>query len=972
MKRTSTSTTLWIVGMCAIAWITSGSAYALNDGIYISTPGQSVANHVTATDVEGTAIGITGNLQWENDLTGGSGSIPAAESWQITGIALDVGDNLIRVWGTDTRGNFYSDQVTITRRATGLTYYVSSDGSGSNTYPYTTEATAAHVIQDAVDEASDGDTVRVGDGSYNTGGASGGSRVVAERAITLTSVNGAEHTSIVGADNIRCVYLMHGGIVNGFTITDGDVNSPRDGGGIYLGDGGEVSNCVITACVAGDSGGGVYMKSGGTIRNCTIAGNDARYGGGVYMPGGGIIQQCRVIDNEAGQYAGGIYLWDGGDIDSCLIADNSAGGGSDGGGVYCGPGTMVRNCTITGNSASGSGGGVQFEGGGVGGPHARNTIIYFNTAPTGANWRSNGGTPTYANCCTTPSVGADCVTDPPLFVDRAGGDYHVYQTSPCWEAGDNTHAATPEDLDGQARIQGSSVDIGAYEYFVGEYAGASPVHYVSTDSPTPLYPYTTWDTASRAIQDAVEAAVDTDTVLVADGAYDTGGLVPSGTDYVNRVVIDKDITVESVHGAAHTSIVGASDAGGNGPAAARCVRISEGLLSGFTITDGHTQTEGDWGAYQRGGGVFLYFGGTVSKCVISDCSASITGGGVDFHYGGVVVDCTIENNTVPNSSYGGGGVSLHTGGLLDRCVVRNNTVSGNGTERGGGLYFYTGGTARNCLIEGNDAAQRGGGAYVRLYGSPNTALLENCTLTGNSSGEGGGVNMPDGTARNCIIYGNTATTSGPEYILSGAGLLDYCCTTPDLGGTNIPGPPQFVGGADYHLLAGSPAIDAGTGSGTPDLEGRPRPLDGDANGSAIIDMGCYEHLKRSADSDGDTMLDGWEDDYGLDPTNPADASGNLDGDPSDNAGEHDADTDPLDPLDWFRIVSVDKPPHFTVHFESSADRFYTLERSPNLQDGTWTPVPGIAPRMGSGGTDSMQDPNEPDAGPFYRLKVELP
>ncbi len=47
-------------------------------------------------------------------------------------------------------------------------------------------------------------------------------------------------------------------------------------------------------------------------------------------------------------------------------------------------------------------------------------------------------------------------------------------------------------------------------------------HYVWTNSPSPLTPYTNWTTAARTIQEAVDAAVDGDTVLVTNGVYGVG------------------------------------------------------------------------------------------------------------------------------------------------------------------------------------------------------------------------------------------------------------------------------------------------------------------------------------------------------------------------------------------------------------------------------------------------------------------
>jgi len=56
--------------------------------------------------------------------------------------------------------------------------------------------------------------------------------------------------------------------------------------------------------------------------------------------------------------------------------------------------------------------------------------------------------------------------------------------------------------------------------------------------------------------------------------------------------------------------------------------------------------------------------------------------------------------------------------------------------------------------------------------------------------------------------------------------------------------PAFVNPStrDYHLLAGSPAIDHGSAAAAPadDFDGNPRPQDGDGDGAAGYDIGAYE------------------------------------------------------------------------------------------------------------------------------------
>jgi len=91
-----------------------------------------------------------------------------------------------------------------------------------------------------------------------------------------------------------------------------------------------------------------------------------------------------------------------------------------------------------------------------------NCIAYFNTAPAGAN---------YANadlnyCCTTPlpTSGIGNISDAPLFVDYVGGNLRLQSSSPCINAGNNGYAPAGSDLDGNPRIKGGTVDIGAYEF----------------------------------------------------------------------------------------------------------------------------------------------------------------------------------------------------------------------------------------------------------------------------------------------------------------------------------------------------------------------------------------------------------------------------------------------------------------------------------------------------------------------------
>jgi len=99
---------------------------------------------------------------------------------------------------------------------------------------------------------------------------------------------------------------------------------------------------------------------------------------------------------------------------------------------------------------------------------ADNCILYYNTG--GDYGLYNGEYLMPSNdinfCCTAlmPTNGPGNITNAPLLVDPAGGNYQLQSQSPCINAGNNSYVKTTNDLAGNPRIVGGTVDMGAYEY----------------------------------------------------------------------------------------------------------------------------------------------------------------------------------------------------------------------------------------------------------------------------------------------------------------------------------------------------------------------------------------------------------------------------------------------------------------------------------------------------------------------------
>jgi hypothetical protein len=216
------------------------------------------------------------------------------------------------------------------------------------------------------------------------------------------------------------------------------------------------------------------------------------------------------------------------------------------------------------------------------------------------------------------------------------------------------------------------------------------------------------------IQAGIDAAVNGDTVLVADGVY-TG----PGNHNVN--FNGKAITVTSDNGPEHTIIQCSGNSRGftfvNG-------ETHSSVLRGFTIRDGMRQ-------FDDGGGI-----------LVRNSSPIIT-------------ECIFENNT---THFFGGGIHLNNSqAIVSHCrFVGNVAVNPDpdlGAE-GGGADVFEGGPIIffNCLFMDNTAKSFGGGLNMDYA----EVVVINSTFIDNDCPIGGGISArsSDITVTNSIVWGN--------------------------------------------------------------------------------------------------------------------------------------------------------------------------------------------------------------------------
>ena len=337
---------------------------------------------------------------------------------------------------------------------------------------------------------------------------------------------------------------------------------------------------------------------------------------------------------------------------------------------------------------------------------------------------------------------------------------------------------------------------------------------------------------------------------------------------------------------------------GNGGAIASADAGNDVLITGSTIgRDAEGNGNGN-SAGNHGGGLFVAGPLTLSDSHLGANAATGDGGGLHLNNPTGESSAISRVNFDANTATGdGGGLWIDNDAGRSSLQLSDSGFADGTAANGGGIYVSSGSFGAVRVTLANNSATVNGGAVFLADGAPDGGIaLDNCTISGNSAVQGGGIfadanNSSASQMRHCTVVENTASGASrgggldlgaPNSVFTGASstsrftsnlvegntprdcFIGFAHSNTTFSGFNTRGDgtctfgqasdvasgagPNFRDLGDYAgltptraLTPASVAIDAGNPlSGlSADQRGASR-TDGDIDGSSAPDIGAYE------------------------------------------------------------------------------------------------------------------------------------
>jgi hypothetical protein len=392
------------------------------------------------------------------------------------------------------------------------------------------------------------------------------------------------------------------------------------------------------------------------------------------------------------------------------------------------------------------------------------------------------------------------------------------------------------------------------------------------------------------IQSAIDDANDGDEIVCGDGIYTGDG--NRDIDYLGKA-----ITVRSENGP-ENCIIDCMDSG-----CGFYFHSGEdfnSILDGLTITNGWTSVDGGITCEQSSP--------TIKNCIITRNKGRRGGGFFAGNNSNAILNnCYITDN---EGGLRGGGVRVESSSI----TIVNSVIAGNSVRGfyrwGGGIYFsQSNSTITNCTIADNHASNWGGGIYC----TDSNLSITSCILWSNDAPLGSEMYLCKDTYLS-VGYSDVEGGEGSVYVEPnsvlqwGFGNIDMepnfvtASYWGDVNDVNIVVEPNDVNAVwvdgDYHLLDGSPCINAGdpnyaAGPGETDLDGNKRVVDG------RIDMGAYEYFNTAPVA---CIVGG---DRSVEADSNCEGRVVLDGSCSSDADSTAGTNDDINDFDWYVVDSCD-------------------------------------------------------------------